>query len=72
MIHADEGLLQAHLDGEMPEMDRIALESHLAVCAACRAEQDALRRASRLLHAALVTSHEVAGTMTALDRKSVV
>lgn len=67
MIHADEGLLQAHLDGEMPEMDRIALESHLAVCAACRAEQDALRRASRLLHAALVTSHEVAGTMTALE-----
>lgn len=67
MIHADEGLLQAHLDGEMPEMDRIALESHLAVCAACRAEQDELRRASRLLHTALVTSDEVAGTMTALE-----
>lgn len=67
MIHADEGLLQAHLDGEMPELDRIALESHLVVCAACRAEQDALRRASRLLHTALVTSDEVAGTMTALE-----
>lgn len=67
MIHADEGLLQAHLDGEMPEMDRIALESHLAVCAKCRAQQDELRQASRLLHSALVTSDVVAGTMTALE-----
>lgn len=67
MIHADEGLLQAHLDGEMPEMDRIALESHLAGCAKCRAEQDELRQASRLLHSALVTSDVVAGTMTALE-----
>lgn len=67
MIHADDGLLQAHLDGEMLEIDRIALESHLGVCAACRAEQDELGRASQLLHATLVASDEVAGTMAALE-----
>lgn len=66
MIHVSEGLLQAHLDGEMLEADRVALESHLAVCPACRAEQDELRRASEMFRAALLGCDEVAGTRTAL------
>lgn len=36
MLHADEGLLHAYLDGELEPAPRAALEGHLAVCPPCR------------------------------------
>ena len=37
MSHVDEGTLHAYLDGELPSVERTALEAHLADCATCRA-----------------------------------
>ncbi|MBI1968089.1 MAG: zf-HC2 domain-containing protein [Gemmatimonadetes bacterium] len=36
--------LSAYLDGELPPGERVALDAHLAGCAACRATVDELRR----------------------------
>ena len=56
MSHVDEGTLHAYLDGELPAADRAALESHVAQCAACRAnlaeERALIARAGQLLAAA--------------------
>jgi anti-sigma factor RsiW len=52
-IHPDEGALQAFADGELPAEERLAVETHLADCAACRAELDGLRAAAARLRAAL-------------------
>src|SRR5258706_7471875 len=56
MSHVDEGTLHAYLDGELPPVERTALETHLADCAMCRAtltEERALReRASAVLGSA--------------------
>ena len=43
MMHADEGTLQALLDGELDAARRAAVEHHLAGCGACAADLDALR-----------------------------
>ena len=64
-MHVDEGRLQAYIDGELPIADRAALESHLATCDACRLELDELRRIGVELHAALVATDMVAGTVSA-------
>ena len=37
-------LLSAHLDGELDEAERRVVEGHLAACAACAADREALRR----------------------------
>src|SRR5437588_3454880 len=56
MSHVDEGTLHAYLDGELPSVERAALEAHLADCATCRdnlTEERALReRASAVLGSA--------------------
>ena len=56
MSHVDEGTLHAYLDGELPSVERAALEAHLADCAPCRAnlaEERALReRATAVLGSA--------------------
>jgi len=56
MSHVDEGTLHAYLDGELPPVERTALETHLADCATCRAtlaDERALReRASAVLASA--------------------
>ena len=56
MSHVDEGTLHAYLDGELPAAERTALESHVAQCAACRAnlaeERALIARAGQLLAAA--------------------
>ena len=41
--------LAAHLDGEIDGAPRRAVDEHLAECAACEAEREALARAWRLL-----------------------
>lgn len=46
-IHTEE--LSAYLDGMLDEQDRAAIASHLATCAECRTETDALRVTVRLL-----------------------
>jgi hypothetical protein len=63
MSHADEGTLHAYLDGELPSVERGALDSHLAQCAACRArladERALLERASALLGSTRPTERPV-------------
>jgi anti-sigma factor RsiW len=50
MIHARAARhLSAYLDGELAPAERRAIEAHLAVCAACREELDALAQVKRLL-----------------------
>jgi anti-sigma factor RsiW len=44
MVHTAEGTLQAYLDGEIADAAARALSDHVAGCAACAAELDALRR----------------------------
>ena len=43
--------LSDHLDGAIAPAEALAVESHLAGCAACRAELDDLRAVVKLLHA---------------------
>jgi len=38
------------LDGELPQADRVVVESHIQGCSACRGELTALRRASSAVH----------------------
>jgi len=56
MSHVDEGTLHAYLDGELPSVERAALEAHLADCATCRenlTDERALReRATAVLGSA--------------------
>src|SRR5205085_9692167 len=55
MSHVDEGTLHAYFDGELPPTERVALETHLAQCEACRArlleERALLERSNALLGA---------------------
>lgn len=44
--------LSAYLDRELPGAELLAMRSHLASCAACREEEDALRQLKRFLGAA--------------------
>lgn len=46
MTHPSEGQLQALMDGEVPQEDRVTLESHLRACAPCRQRLAALEAAS--------------------------
>lgn len=43
MVHTAEGTLQAYLDGEIADAAARALSDHVAGCAACAAELEALR-----------------------------
>lgn len=43
--------LSAYLDGELPQGERLALETHLAGCADCRAELAGLKKVSGLMKA---------------------
>jgi anti-sigma factor RsiW len=43
--------LSAYLDGELPQGERLALETHLAGCADCRAELAGLKKVSGLVKA---------------------
>ena len=56
MSHVDEGTLHAYLDGELPSVERAAVDRHIAECATCRAslaeERALLERASALLGSA--------------------
>jgi len=53
MSHVDDGALHAYLDGELPPVERVRLEAHVAECAPCRTRLDEERalieRASGLL-----------------------
>jgi hypothetical protein len=44
MVHTAEGTLQAYLDGEIADAAARALSDHVAGCASCAAELEALRR----------------------------
>lgn len=44
MVHTAEGTLQAYLDGEIADAAARALSDHVAACAECAAELEALRR----------------------------
>ena len=44
MSHVDDGQLNALLDGELPEVEAKAVETHLAACAACRLRYDEARQ----------------------------
>ncbi|CAN5692372.1 hypothetical protein BH23GEM9_BH23GEM9_21090 [soil metagenome] len=57
MTHATDGLLQAYLDGEIDSQATAALIDHLAGCASCTAELNALRRVG-------VSAHEAIGLLT--------
>lgn len=57
MTHATDGLLQAYLDGEIDSQATAALSDHLAGCASCTAELNALRRVG-------VSAHEAIGLLT--------
>ena len=54
MNHTNEGLLQAHLDGELDGDARLAVDAHLRECLACRGEMRELREMSRELSGALL------------------
>ena len=53
MVHAAEGTLQAYLDGEIDGAAERALCDHVASCAVCTAELEALRSAGGLVHQSL-------------------
>ncbi|HSJ25917.1 MAG TPA: zf-HC2 domain-containing protein [Longimicrobiales bacterium] len=53
MTHATEGLLQAYLDEEIEGSAAAELRDHLAGCAACRSELEALQRAGEQVHVAM-------------------
>ena len=47
-----EGLLQAYLDGELPQSERVILEQHIAECPACNVTLHRQQRAAALLYEA--------------------
>jgi hypothetical protein len=49
MAHLAPELLSAYIDHELPAADMAAVEEHLAVCDACRAEYEELRGLSTLV-----------------------
>lgn len=53
MTHATDGLLQAYLDGEIDGSAEAELRGHLAVCARCSGELEALERIGTQVHASL-------------------
>jgi hypothetical protein len=57
MQHFETGLLQAHLDGELPGAESEQLIVHLANCAECRHELEELDAASRLVAEAITALH---------------
>lgn len=48
-----EGLLQAYLDEELPQSERVILEQHIAECPACHGTLHRQQRAAALLYEAL-------------------
>ena len=61
MTHIDEGRLQALIDGELRLDERHRAERHLAECAPCRAELEALRANGAHFGAAMVQMHRSVG-----------
>jgi hypothetical protein len=53
MVHTAEGTLQAYLDGEIADAAARALSDHVAACAGCAAELEALRRTNSRVGEAL-------------------
>jgi anti-sigma factor RsiW len=53
MIHIDDGVLRAFLDGELPSSDAQGVHAHIDGCAACRARRDELDRAAAVVSGAL-------------------
>ena len=51
--HLDDGALLRHLDRELQPAESADVEAHLAACARCRAELDALARSVRRVSASL-------------------
>ena len=49
MIRCDVSQLSRHLDEELTLPDRRRVEAHLATCAACRSELEAIRRTDRAI-----------------------
>ena len=43
-------MLSDHVDGELPEAERIALEAHLQGCDSCTEELESLRATVQLMH----------------------
>src|SRR5689334_19360901 len=59
-------LIHAGLDGALPPADRALLEAHLAGCARCRAEQDAMASLDQHLKTSL-RGHWARRTVTAAE-----
>lgn len=49
MIRCDVSLLSRYLDAELTLPERRGVEVHLATCAACRSELEAIRRTDRMI-----------------------
>lgn len=49
MIRCDFSLLSRYLDAELSLPERRGVEIHLATCAACRSELEAIRRTDRMI-----------------------
>ncbi len=50
MICLDEGILRAHLDGELTEYETLSVNRHLSLCGACRHNYEAIAARSRSLN----------------------
>ena len=75
MVHTAEGTLQAYLDGEIADAAARALSDHVAGCAACAAELEALRRMNSRVGEALAlldtsSAAHVARARSAIARES--
>lgn len=59
MIRCDVILLSAYVDNELTLPERRRLEAHLAVCAACRSELEAIQRTDRMIRSWAATREPV-------------
>ena len=65
MMHVEEGVLQAYLDGEVTAGARAEIDRHLQSCSPCNSELHRLRSASSLVSSALKQSDVVAPVLAA-------
>ena len=71
--HLDDGALLRHLDGELEPAEAGNVEAHLAACARCRAELDAIAAAANRVAASLRLidfAPEVDGSQTGVARRT--
>ena len=66
MMHVEEGVLQAYLDGEVTAGARAEIDKHLQSCSACTVQLQQLRSAS-LLFAHAIKQGDVAAPMLAAE-----